>query len=479
MAPFSVFNRGFQVDPDWGGLLMKRLDRLLLIRPNFGDFRSRDAMEPLVAGLLKALTPPHVQFEFVDERLESVDLEAQADLVAFTVETFTARRAYELADRFRRRGIPVVMGGYHPSFCPDEALEHADAVVVGDAEITWPRLLDDFLAGRLQCLYRDPGTGPVLHIPPDRSACAGKRYAPISLVQHSRGCRFSCDFCSIRAFYGERQAAYPIEQTLSEFSSARHRRIFFVDDNLFNSRRQLVSLLEALIQHNRSLPLLHRKQWCCQISLDLCRDETLLDLLMESGCFLVLVGFESLRRGNLQEMGKGWNRGQQVYEQAIDRLHKRGILVYGTFVFGYAEDSYAGFAETLDFARSQHLCIANFNPLTPTPGSPLYARLRQEGRLLHDRWWLDPGYRYGQATFRPRGMSPDELEQGCFEARQGFYNLPSMLERLRPWPLGPVSWKHLDIALLANWISRTEILNKQGKRLGESARLHESYADQA
>lgn len=458
---------------------MKRLDRILLIRPNMGDFRSRDAMEPLAVGLLKALTPPQVVFEFVDERLESVDLEAQADLIAFTVETFTARRAYELADGFRRRGIPVVMGGYHPSFCPDEALEYADAVVVGDAETTWPGLLDDFAAGRLRRYYRDPGTGPVLDILPDRSAYAGKRYAPISLIQQGRGCRFTCEFCSIRAFYGERQAAYPVERTLSEFVAARHRRIFFVDDNLFNSRRQFVSLLEALIQLNKSLPLLQRKQWCCQISLDLCRDEGLLDLLAESGCFMVLIGFESLRRGNLQEMGKGWNRGPQVYEQAIARLHERSILVYGTFVFGYAEDSYAGFAETLDFARSQRLCIANFNPLTPTPGSPLYTRLRQQGRLLHERWWLDAGYRYGQATFRPQGMTPEELEQGCFEARLGFYSLVSMAERLRPWPFGAVSWRYLDIALLANWISRAEILNKQGKGLGESARLHESYADQA
>jgi radical SAM superfamily enzyme YgiQ (UPF0313 family) len=458
---------------------VKRLDRLLLIRPNLGDFRSKDAMEPLTAALLKALTPPEVAFEFVDERLETVDPEAEADLIAFTVETFTARRAYELADTFRRRGIPVVMGGYHPSFCPYEALEHADAVVIGDAETTWPRLLADFFAGRLQRLYRDPGTGPVLSIRPDRSAYAGKRYAPLSLVQHGRGCRFVCDFCSIRAFYGDSQAAYPVEVTLAEFFSAQHRRVLFVDDNLFASRPRLVALLEALADHNRRLPLLHRKQWCCQISLDVCRDETLLDLLAKSGCFMVIVGFESLQRGNLQEMAKGWNRGRHVYEQAIHRLHERGILVYGTFVFGYGADGCASFAETADFARAQRLCIANFNPLTPTPGSPLYERLRQQGRLLHERWWLDPGYRYGRATFRPRGMTPEELERGCFEARLRFYNVRSMAVRLLPRPFGPVLWKNLDVAVLANWVSRTEILNKQGRRLGEAGDMHEAYADQA
>ena len=453
---------------------------ILLIRPNMGDFRSKDAMEPLVAGLLKALTPSEIDFEFVDERLQPIDLETQADLIAFTVETFTARRAYELADHFRRRGIPVVMGGYHPTFCPDEALEHADAVVIGDAETTWPRLLDDLVTtGRLQPTYRDPGTGPILPVTPDRSVYAGKRYAPVSLIQQGRGCRFSCDFCSIRAFYGNRQSAYPVEQTLKEFTAARHRRIFIVDDNLFNSRAHLVKLLEDLILLNRKLPWHHRKQWCCQISIDLCRDQSLLDLLMDCGCFMVLIGFESLRSANLKEMGKGWNHGRSVYEQSITRLHERGILVYGTFVFGYAQDSFEVFAETLDFARSQRLAIANFNPLTPTPGSPLYARLREQGRLLHQRWWLDPNYRYGQATFRPRSMTPDELEQGCFEARLGFFSLSSMMQRLRPRPFGLVPWSQLDIALLANWISRREILNKQGKGLGESTRFDESYADQA
>ncbi len=457
---------------------MPRLERLLLIRPNLADFRSGDAMEPLVAALLKALTPAEVVFEFVDERLEAVNLEARADLVAFTVETFTARRAYQLADQFRLRGIPVVMGGHHPSLCPDEAAEHADAVVVGDAEATWPRLLDDFAVGRLQRLYRDPGTASLLHIRPDCSVYVGKPYAPISLIQFGRGCRFACDFCSIHGFYGKRQAAYSIETTLAEFFSAPQRRIFFVDDNLFNSREQLVALLQALALRNRQLPLLQRKQWCCQISLDVCRDEELLNLLAQSGCFMVLIGFESLRRGNLQEMGKGWNRGQPVYAQAIRRLHERGILVYGTFVFGYGEDDISSFDETLAFARTQRLCIANFNPLTPTPGTPLYQRLRQAGRLLHERWWLAPGYRYGQATLRPLGMTPEQLEQGCFEARQRFYSLPSILERLRPRPFGPVVWRYLDAALLVNWISRTEIRNKQGKPLGEVLPLHENYPDQ-
>jgi radical SAM superfamily enzyme YgiQ (UPF0313 family) len=448
---------------------VKRPRRVLLVRPNMGDFRSRDAMEPLVAALLKRLTPPEVEFRFVDERVEAVDPEIEADLVAFTVETFTARRAYALADGFRRRGVPVVMGGYHPSFCPDETLEHADAVVVGDAEPTWPRLLADFAAGRMARLYRDPATAQTLVAAPDPSAYAGKRYAPLSLVQHGRGCRFACEFCSIRAFYGERQPAYAVDATVAAFAAARHRRVFLVDDNLFASRPRFEALLGALIRHRREVPFWRRKQWCCQVSLDVARDERLLDLMAESGCFLVLVGFESLARGNLKEMGKLWNRGRHAYETAIRRLHERGILVYGAFVFGYAEDTYASFVETADFARDQRLCLANFNPLTPTPGSPLYDRLRAEGRLLHDRWWLAPDYRYGQAIFRPRGMTPEQLEQGCLEARARFYSPGSIAARVLNGPAGPRAWRNLNIALLANWVSRVEIRNKQGKELGGSS----------
>jgi radical SAM superfamily enzyme YgiQ (UPF0313 family) len=319
----------------------------------------------------------------------------------------------------------------------------------------------------------------VLDTVPDRRVFAGKRYAPLSLLQHGRGCRFACDFCSIHAFYGSRLAAYPLPLTLAEFAAARHRRVLFVDDNLLASRARFVDLLRGLARCNDDLGRRRRKQWCCQISLDVCADPTLLDLMAESGCFMVVIGFESLRRGNLREMAKGWNRGRHAYEQAIARLHERGILVYGTFVFGYADDDYASFAETADFARAQRLCIANFNPLTPTPGSRLHDRLRAEGRLLHQRWWLDPGYRYGQATFRPRAMTPEELEQGCFEARLRFYNGASMAARLLPRPFGTVPWRSLDVALLANWISRAEILNKQGRSLGEGTETHEAHADQA
>ncbi len=456
----------------------RRLERILMIRPNMGDFRSKDAMEPLAPALLKSLTPPDIAFTFMDERVEPIDLEHSADLVAITVETFTARRAYQLSQHFRHRGIPVVMGGYHPTLCTEEVQQHADAVVVGDAEGVWQLLLKDFVSGELRAVYHDTSPQTQLHVQPDRSVFRNKRYAPLSLIQHGRGCRFVCDFCSIRSFYGSHQAAYSIEQTVRAFDEARHRRVFFVDDNLFASKSALVALLKALVRYNRSVPFHRRKQWCCQISLDVCRDEAVLDLLAESGCFMVLIGFESLQADNLKEMAKGWNKGRPTYEQALQRLRQRNILVYGTFVFGYANDSVSSFAETVDFSIEQKLCIANFNPLTPMPGSPVYDRLRTEGRLLHRRWWLEPDYHYGQAIFRPEGMTPEQLEQGCYDARLRFYAPGSIASRLMPWPVGQTSWKNLDIAVLANWISRSEIRNKQGRHLGSVAQTDEAYADQ-
>lgn len=446
---------------------MSLLRRILFVRPNFGDFRSKDAMTPLVAALLKGLTPPDIEFRLADERVEPVPLDADVDLVAMSVETFTARRAYELADAFRARGLPVVMGGHHPTLCPDEAARHADAVVTGDAEGSWPQVLADAAAGQLRRFYQGgPAAAPGCL---DMSVFAGRRYAPLSLIQHGRGCRFACDFCSVRAFYGASRPAHPVAATLDAFARASERRVFFVDDNLFADRQAFAELVDGITAINRARRPWRRVQWCCQASIDVTRDDDLLDRMAESGCFLVLIGFESLSATNLGEMAKGWNHGRSAYDHAVTRLHDRGIMIYGTFVFGYGADTPASFGEAVEFARSRRLCIANFNPLTPTPGTPLYDRLRSEGRLLYERWWLDPDYRYGKAVFRPERMTPEELERGCLEARMDFYRPRSIAARLWRRPAGVFFPRNLSIALIGNLVSRAEILAKQGRRLGEGA----------
>ena len=353
--------------------------RITFIRPNLYDDRSSDAMEPLCFAILKSLTPADVDVKFFDERLEAIPFDQPADLVALTVETYTARRAYQIAARFRHRGVPVVMGGYHPTFLPEETLEHADAVVKGDAEGIWGQLLRDAQNGSLQAVYESPAFLPLDGLMPDRSIFEGKKYAPMGLVQYSRGCKFNCSFCSIRAFYGRSLRQRPVEDVVEDIRRSGRRHIFLVDDNLFVDVDKARELFEALV------PL--KIFWSCQISIDIARDTELVELMARSGCISALIGFESLDPASLKEIKKGWNVKWQSYDDAIDVFKNAGIMIYGTFVFGCDNDTADSFDASVDFAIKNKFLLANFNPLTPMPGAPLYDRMKKEGRLLHDRWW--------------------------------------------------------------------------------------------
>ncbi len=431
--------------------------RLTLIRPNLGDYRSSDAMPPLAMGILAARAPGW-DVRFYDEKAERVPLHESADLVALSVETFTAHRAYAIADTYRARGVPVVMGGYHPTFLPDEALLHADAVVIGDAEGSWERLLADFAAGDLHARYSGGNERTLSDYRLDRSIYRGKNYAPVELVQYGRGCRFACDFCSIHSFYGTDLRVRPLDGLIEEIETLPSGRlIFFVDDNLFGRRSELLALLDALTPMKR--------RWSCQISIDVARDESLLDRMAAAGCEFVLIGFESLNLDSLRQMNKSWNSVSGSYERVVHALHARNIGIYGTFVFGYDADTNDSMSRTVDFALESRLELANFNPLTPTPGSALYDRLMREGRLLKPEWWLTAGYRYGDAIFEPRGMRPEELIEGVFEAKRRFYTWRSISDRVLRAETD-FSLFRRGMITVANVISRREIYKKQYRRLG-------------
>lgn len=434
------------------------IGHITFVRPRLGHGFSADAMTPLVFAILKARTPAHIAIHMIDERVEPF-VPVETDLVAMTVETYTARRAYEIAAFYRARGVPVVMGGHHPSVVPDEALQHADAVVTGDAEGVWERLLADARAGRLQRLYRQEAADRAIDtVRFDRSVFAGRKYAPVSLVQVGRGCRFACDFCSIHAFYGTRREQRPAADVVAELEQLpKGRMVFFVDDNLLWKRDRFVELLRAIA------PL--KRRWSCQISIDVARDEELLDLMAEAGCALVLIGFESLDPANLKQMRKNWNGVSGSYDDVIARFHRRGIMIYGTFVFGYDQDGPEAFARTARFARDANLAVANFNPLTPMPGTGLYDRLERQGELLRPGWWIDPAYRYGEAIYAPKGMSADQLRDGPMAARRIFYGWPSILRRAAR---GLLLWGHpvhTGLMVLANVISRREIGRKHAAAL--------------
>ena len=328
-------------------------------------------MEPLPAATLAGLTPRDVEVRFYDDRMELIPFDERTDLVAISVETYTAKRAYQIASEYRRRRVPVVMGGFHASLCPDEVARHAEAVVVGEAERLWPQVIDDARHGTLQKFYRATARPSLDALRPDRSIFRGKRYLPIGLVEAGRGCHFRCEFCAVQTVFDATQTRRPIDQILAELRSLKGEKklFFFVDDNITSNLRDAKEFLRALI------PL--RIRWVSQSSIDAAHDEEFLDLLVRSGCQGVLIGFESLNAANLAAMNKRFNTSHGGFEPALANLRRHRIRVYGTFVFGYDGDTPESFAPTVEFAERHAFYIAAFNHLTPFPGTPLYLRLQK------------------------------------------------------------------------------------------------------
>jgi radical SAM superfamily enzyme YgiQ (UPF0313 family) len=290
-------------------------------------------MESLPAATLAGLTPPDVALRFYDDRLERIPFDEPTDLVAISIETYTARRAYQIASEYRRRKVPVVMGGFHATLCPEEVARYSEAVVVGEAEEAWPRLLDDARHGTLQKFYRATRRPSLAALRPDRSIFRGKRYLPVGLVEAGRGCRFRCEFCAVQAVFSHTQTRRPVDRIVEELRGLKDSRriFFFVDDNITSNLEQAKELLRALI------PL--RIRWVSQSSINAAHDEEFLELLVRSGCQGVLIGFESLDEGNLAMMNKRFNTARGGFEMALANLRRHRIRVYGTFVFGYDGDT--------------------------------------------------------------------------------------------------------------------------------------------
>lgn len=436
--------------------------KVTLIMPGVG--KKHDAgyirlwqMEPLGIATLAGLTPDDIEIEFFDDRLEDIDYATETDLVAMTVETFTARRAYQIAARFRERDIPVVMGGYHPTLLPEEAADHADAIVTGEAEHIWERVLLDAEKGSLERVYRGDPRASLQGIRVDRSVYRGKDYVPISLVEAGRGCRFSCDFCSITSFFRQTYRPRDPGEVASEIEALDRKTVFLVDDNIVADHASAKRLFREL----SSMKI----RWIGQGTLSIADDGELLGLMADSGCIGLLIGLESLDRENLLQMGKKTNLSGGGYSEAIRRIRSFGITVYGTFVFGYDHDTVGSFDRAVEFAIRNRFFFAAFNNLTPFPGTPLYGKLESQGRLLYDRWWLDPRCRFGDVVFRPKVMQPEELSQRCLGARRSFYTFTSIFRRLLDSKLKSPS---ISAAFLKyNIMSGREVDVRQGLPLGE------------
>jgi len=402
--------------------------KLTLIYPCMGRRPGRSyvrswQMEPLPAAQLASLTPSDVEVTFFDDRMERIDYEAATDLVAITCETYTAKRAYQIASEYRRRGVPVVMGGFHPTLVPDEVEEYAEAVVVGEAEDVWPEVIADFKAGAMQRRYKARTRPDIANIMPDRRIFGGKRYLPFALIEAGRGCPQHCEFCAIQTCFGATQTMRSPEAIVEEIKRLKDktRLFFFVDDNIISHLDKAKELFAALI------PLGIR--WVSQATINMTYDHELLALMKRSGCLGVLIGFESLDEGNLASMNKGFNAARGGPAEAVRRLHEHNLLLYATFVFGYENDTLASFDRTVQFGIDNNIFMMAFNHCTPFPGTPLYERLAREGRLLYDKWWLDERYHYGQVPYRT-ALPPEVIQRACVRARKSFYGPLSIMRRL-------------------------------------------------
>jgi radical SAM superfamily enzyme YgiQ (UPF0313 family) len=442
--------------------------RLTLVHPCIGRRQGQPyirtwQMEPLAPATLAGLTPRdrEVQIRFYDDRTERIPFDEPTDLVALSVETYTAKRSYQIASEFRRRGVPVVMGGFHPTLVPEEAIEYAESIVIGEAERLWPTVLEDFRNGGLRRVYRQASRPPLSGVRPDRSIFQGKRYLPVGLVEAGRGCHFRCEFCAIQTYFSNTQTRRPVDEIVDEIRRISKPLIFFVDDNITSNMEQAKEFFRALI------PL--KIRWVSQASINAAHDEEFLRLIKASGCQGLLIGFESLNPDTLRRMRKTFNMMHGGYERALENLRRHEIRLYVTFILGYDDDHADTLERTLAFAEQHKFYIVAFNHLTPFPGTPLYDRLEKEGRLLYERWWLDPAYRYGMVPFAPRGMTAEEVERRCIDGRRRFYSLSSILRRSLDVKVNSRNWFMWSHFFSINLLFRSEVMQRKGFPLGDEA----------
>ncbi len=375
---------------------------------------------------LVSLTPREHEVRVFDENIEEIDYDWGADLAGISARTAFANRAYEIAREYGRRGVKTVLGGIHPSMCAEEALQHCDCVVVGEAEKVWRGLLDDMQNGRLKRLYKAGEPADLKAFPaPDRSALSRDRYFS-DVVQTTKGCPFDCEFCSVHAFDGTRIRNKTVGQVVEEIVELcgaslgyKKKAIFFADDNIIANKKFARELFLALKPYNI--------KWGCQASINIAEDTGMLRLMKDSGCGSMLIGFESVSEKNLSRMGKRVNL-RHDYVGAIKKIQSHGIRVDGSFIVGYDFDSRSTFDELIRFIDETNMLMPLVNILTPFPGTRLYRRFEQEGRILHRDW---SRYDTKDVVFSHPGMTPRELLDGYRRVIRSVYSFDSIYRKLK------------------------------------------------
>lgn len=373
----------------------------------------------LTLTMLAALTPPDIEVKITDENVEPIDFEEDVDLVGVTGMLMHAPRAYEIAQRFRQRGIPVVMGGPHASSLPHEAKEHVDAVVIGEAENVWKGLLEDFKRGCLKPFYQAEAFCSMQGLPfPRLDLLRKEAYMTINCVQTTRGCPHQCDFCHVTHFFGKTYRCRPVEEVIEEVKRLEGNFLVFIDDNIAGNRRYAKELFTQLKPF--------KKKWASQASMTLTRDPELLKLAAESGCVSLFIGVESLSSENLRDVNKSFNQIHQL-EEAMKAVHDHDIMVVAGLIFGLDYDDEGVFERTLRFCEKNRIELPSFFLLTPLPGTPLFQRMESEGRLLHRDW---SQYNGATVVFKPKLMTEETLQQGFNWACKEAYSWGSIFKRV-------------------------------------------------
>lgn len=428
-----------------------------------GAYIDEGRMEPLQIGILAALTPTDFELNFFDDRMEDIDYKQKTDLVAITVETFTAKRAYEIANRYRKMGVKVVMGGMHPTLIPDESLLYSDAVVIRDAESVWKTVLEDFVNNRLKRVYDGNFSIPQQGIFPSRNIFKGKGYLPISLTQFSRGCSNSCNFCATSVFFKQKQYFRPVKDVVDEIKTQKLKLLFFVDDNIACDKDKAKELFMALI------PL--KIKWVSQGSIDMTQDLEFMSLMMRSGCLGNVIGFESINSEILEKINKrnniGW--GFDQYKEQIKILRRFGHQTWAAFTLGHDDDTKESIEELYQFATKNKFTFAAFNILMPYPGTMLYKELEQSNRLIFNgKWWLHDDYRFNNSPMIPMNMSTQELTDMAFKCRRRFNSRSSILYRSLDFKTNMRSPFRFMIFLAYNPLYRKEVYKKQDMIFGNN-----------
>jgi radical SAM superfamily enzyme YgiQ (UPF0313 family) len=439
--------------------------RITLIKPNIGrmehaPYVDEGRMEPLNLGVLAALTPPDVEVKLYDDRMEPIAYDEPTDLVGITTETYNARRSYEICAEYRKRGVPVIMGGVHPVLLQEEAAQHADSLFLGDAETVWAEVVEDARRRRLKPVYNGPVGRPQPGVPTRRDLFEGKGYLPLTLVQFSRGCRFNCHFCAVARYFKKQQYYRDIPEVIAEIESQPRKLVFFVDDNINSYPELSIQLFRAI------KPL--KIHWVSQSTIDMAENKELMDAMLESGCLGHVVGFESIDPRNLKRMRKASNLPRwERYARQLKVMREYGLQTWASFVLGYDFETPDSVRDTADFALENKFTFAAFNILMPYPDTPMYKQLAAENRLLYDgKWWLHPDYRFNSAAFVPRSCSPQELTQACWEARSRFNSFWSLIYRALDFKTNLRNPVRFATYLQFNPIFRKEVFKKQGMRFG-------------